>query len=200
MRQWPVASDASLNPGPAVGAIEECQRCQIRVRAIDSGAHAVAQRAYFGEPGPDRLTFFNPIDEPAPEVVFPGADHQRIMRVPQNIRETVDLNRWYEGRFFARALVNVAGDEPMSVIQVDYPPNAHIPAHTHDAPQVVVVIRGSIFQGRREIKAGNGYYTPANVRYAVTSGPEGVSVLEVRRCTLGEYDTTWMEENPDRWT
>ena len=168
--------------------------------ARQEGAHADAQREFFGEPQPNKLTFFSPMEGSAPEVVFPGVDHQEIMRVPETIRENVDLNKWYEKRFYVRPMVNVGGDEPMSVIQVEYPPGAHIPAHFHDAPQVIIVLKGSVFQGKREITAGNGYYTPAGVRYAVTAGPEGASMVEVRRCTLTDYDTAWVEDNPKRWT
>ena len=168
-------------------------------RAVEEGAHATAQRAFFGEPtATDRLTFFE-TDSEVPVVVFPGVDHQRIMKVPDSVREQVDLNKWYEGRFRARPLLNRGGENPRSVIEVAYDPGGYIPQHYHDVDQVVVVTKGSLFQGKREFTAGSGYYTPAGVRYSIKAGPEGVTVVEIRSCTLGDYDTVWVEENPSRW-
>ncbi|OLO25801.1 hypothetical protein PZ61_0235805 [Streptomyces sp. MNU77] len=164
------------------------------------GAHAEAQQAFFGQgASAERLTFFDALDGEVPVVEFPGVDHQKIMKVPDAVREQVDLNAWYEGRFHARALLNLAGEDARSVLQVAYDPNAYIPQHYHDVDQVVLVVRGTLFQGKREFKAGSGYYTPAGVRYSVKAGPEGVSVVEIRRCALGDFDTVWVEENPRRW-
>jgi quercetin dioxygenase-like cupin family protein len=167
--------------------------------ALEEGGHASAQRAFMGEPAADQLTFFTPMEGEVPVVVFPGVDHQRIMKVPDVIRENVDLNAWYEGRFHVRPMLNIGGDNPKSVIQVKYAPNAYVPQHYHDVDQVVTILSGSVFQGRREITAGNGYYTPAGVRYSIKAGPEGASLIEIRRCELGGFDTVWVESNPARW-
>jgi quercetin dioxygenase-like cupin family protein len=164
------------------------------------GAHAEAQRAFFGQ-GQDaeRLTFYDVMDGEVPVVEFPGVDHQKIMKVPDAVRASVDLNEWYKGRFRARPILNHSGENPKSILQVSYARNAYIPQHYHDVDQMVFVVKGSLFQGKREFKAGAGYYTPAGVRYSVKAGPEGVSVIEIRRCSLGDFDTVWVEENPDRW-
>jgi quercetin dioxygenase-like cupin family protein len=168
--------------------------------AVIEGAHAEAQKAFFGEgQSPDRLTFFDGMDGEVPVVEFPGVDHQQIMKVPDSVRENVDLNKWYEGRFHARPLLNHTGEDAKSVLQVAYDPNTYIPQHYHDVDQIVVVLKGSIFQGRREFKAGAGYFTPAGLRYSVKAGPEGASLIEIRRCALGDFDTIWVEENPDHW-
>lgn len=165
-------------------------------------AHAEAQAAFFAGQdvqSRDRVAFYDPFAEEPPVVVFPGVNHNEIMNVPDNIRSDIDLNAWYEGRFRVRGLVNHADDGGYSVLQVQYEPNGHIPAHYHDVDQVVVVVKGTLFQGKRRFDVGAGYYTPAYTRYSVTAGPEGVTVLEYRNCRLSDFDTVYVEKNPERW-
>jgi quercetin dioxygenase-like cupin family protein len=178
---------------------QETGRPKAAPSATIEGAHAAAQRAFFGDvQDAERLTFYDTAGE-VPVVEFPGVDHQKIMKVPDVVRASVDLNKWYQGRFHARPILNHSGDNPKSILQVAYDPDAYIPQHYHDVDQMVFVVRGSLFQGKREFKAGAGYYTPAGVRYSIKAGPEGVSVIEIRRCSLSDFDTVWVEENPARW-
>jgi quercetin dioxygenase-like cupin family protein len=168
--------------------------------AETEGAHAEAQRALFGEEqGTERLTFYNAMDGGGPGRRIPRDRPSEGHESAGRGGASVNLNAWYKGRFRARPILNYGGPNPKSILQVEYAPDAYIPQHYHDVDQMIFVLHGSLFLGKREFKAGAGYFTPAGVRYSVKAGPGGVSLVEIRRCALGDFDTIWVEQNPAKW-
>ncbi|WP_133150521.1 cupin domain-containing protein [Frankia canadensis] len=93
---------------------------------------------------------------------------------------------------YVQALVNPPGGEGLSLLGVRYAPNSEVARHKHDVPQIVLVLEGEIRQGRRVFGPGSGYYTPPNVPYKITVGPEGARLLEFRATPL-TFQTLWLD-------
>lgn len=58
----------------------------------------------------------------------------------------------------------------------DYP----LPAHSHSTPCLYYVIAGELAIGSKVLKAGDGFFVPANAFYSYKAGPQGVEILEFR--------------------
>ena len=91
---------------------------------------------------------------------------------------------------FLQALVNHTDAEGYTLISVRYPPNTKVPRHSHDVPQVVMVLEGELRQGNRRLGPGAGYYTPAGGAYVVTAGADGAHVIEFRHNPM-TFSTDW---------
>lgn len=52
--------------------------------------------------------------------------------------------------------------------------------HTHTQDEIIYILAGSIIFGRHEYGPGHALCIPANVRYSVTTGPDGMSFLNYR--------------------
>jgi hypothetical protein len=91
---------------------------------------------------------------------------------------------------YLQALVNHTDADGYSLISVRYPPNTKVPRHSHDVPQVVMVLEGELRQGNRRLTAGCGYYSPADAAYVVSAGPEGAHVIEFRHSPM-TFSTDW---------
>lgn len=62
-------------------------------------------------------------------------------------------------------------------------------SHSHTADEILLVLDGSIRLGAHEVPAGQAVFVPADVRYAVTSGPEGHRFLNYRAsASLQHYE------------
>lgn len=57
-------------------------------------------------------------------------------------------------------------------------PGVAVKPHHHNRNQITYVLSGSLFYGRREAKAGCGYFTPKK-HYTWKAGPEGAEFLEI---------------------
>jgi len=58
----------------------------------------------------------------------------------------------------------------------DYP----LPAHSHSTPCLYYIIAGELTLGTKVLKAGDGFFVPANAFYSYKAGPQGVEILEFR--------------------
>ena len=94
-----------------------------------------------------------------------------------------------------KALVNPGGETGCSLQAVKYRPNAVVPRHRHDVPQIVMVLEGEARLGNRVFKPGSGYYTPADLAYAVHVGPEGATLIEFRPSPLN-FSSHYVNEKP----
>jgi quercetin dioxygenase-like cupin family protein len=82
------------------------------------------------------------------------------------------------------------GDEAMiSVVRVE--PNAEGTVHSHPQEQWGLLIRGSAtrLQGENtfEVREGDFWRTPGNVRHSVIGGPDGAVILDVFAPPREEY-------------
>lgn len=82
------------------------------------------------------------------------------------------------------------GDEAMiSVVRVE--PNAEGTVHSHPQEQWGLLIRGSAtrLQGENtfEVREGDFWRTPGNVRHGVIGGPDGAVILDVFAPPRAEY-------------
>lgn len=53
--------------------------------------------------------------------------------------------------------------------------------HTHTQDEIIYILGGSVIIGRHEYGPGHAIAIPANVRYTVTTGPDGMAFLNYRR-------------------
>ena len=53
--------------------------------------------------------------------------------------------------------------------------------HTHSQDELILALYGSVLLGRREHAPGTCLAVPADVRYSITSGPDGLAFLNYRR-------------------
>ena len=53
--------------------------------------------------------------------------------------------------------------------------------HTHTQDEIIYILGGSVIIGRHEYGPGHAIAIPANIRYTVTTGPNGMAFLNYRR-------------------
>jgi hypothetical protein len=58
------------------------------------------------------------------------------------------------------------------------------------------VVRGEARLGNRVVRAGSGFFVPADAPYAYSAGPEGIEILEFRNAT--SFDMK-ISESATRW-
>lgn len=111
---------------------------------------------------------------------------------------------------FARLLFSdpVSG---MSVGYVWFKPGFVLPRHSHNADCAYYVISGEAHLGTEVLRAGDGFFVPADHNYQYTAGPDGVEVLEVRNAPefnirlSGNGEAAWRRftesaiANRERW-
>ncbi|QJB70113.1 cupin domain-containing protein [Parasphingorhabdus halotolerans] len=61
-----------------------------------------------------------------------------------------------------------------------FKPGYPLPLHSHDSDCLYYVIAGDIRMGTEEMKAGDGFFLPAETPYTYTIGENGVEILEFR--------------------
>jgi hypothetical protein len=59
-------------------------------------------------------------------------------------------------------------------------PNYIVTRHSHSADCTYYIIRGEAHLGNRVVKAGSGFFVPADAPYGYTVGSEGLEILEFR--------------------
>ena len=52
--------------------------------------------------------------------------------------------------------------------------------HSHSAGCLYYITAGSLRLGKQELRVGDGFYVPSDVRYSYSAGPSGVELLEFR--------------------
>ena len=67
-------------------------------------------------------------------------------------------------------------------------PNRRDTPHSHSQDELIYIMNGSLVMGRSEYKPGTCLALPANVRYSVTTGDNGLAFINFRRdASLQEY-------------
>jgi hypothetical protein len=115
---------------------------------------------------------------------------------PDPIRQNVDLHEYFYDRLFTAIPFN---SNDYSILAMKLAPNFTIPRHYHETDQLVIVVAGTARQGNRQFNVGDAYFTPGNTPYSLTAGPEGCRVIEIRKHSLHELLTHWVEADPARW-
>jgi quercetin dioxygenase-like cupin family protein len=85
----------------------------------------------------------------------------------------------------------------MSLIRLWYAPHYALPRHSHDVDCLYYVVAGEAHMGSQTLKAGDGFFVPADAPYAYSAGPDGVEVLEFRGASSFGIHVT---ESPERWS
>ena len=84
-----------------------------------------------------------------------------------------------------------------SLVHVWFKPNYPLPRHTHDVDCLYYVVSGSAVMGNQVLRAGDGFFVPADAPYQYSAGPDGVEVLEFRNAR--SFDIKVTEDDPARW-
>jgi len=86
------------------------------------------------------------------------------------------------------------GDDRPPVVIIKFPPGYRFPHHWHSEGEFVVVLKGSMTIGEKEVGPGGMAWTdPRTVYGAESAGPDGVEFLLFRRAFA---TTTLVEEDP----
>ena len=67
-----------------------------------------------------------------------------------------------------------------------------------DADCVYYIVSGSAVMGTQTLRTGDGFFIPAGAPYGYNAGPDGVELLEIRRC-VAQFDTQMLESNAGKW-
>lgn len=89
------------------------------------------------------------------------------------------------------------GPEGFSLVEVYFKPNYHSTRHTHNADCLYYIKSGEVMLGNQVLRAGDGFFVPANSPYQFQAGPEGFELLEFRNAT--SYDQQLLDTDLDRW-
>jgi quercetin dioxygenase-like cupin family protein len=94
--------------------------------------------------------------------------------------------------------------ERVTVAVVDLVPNLDVPEHHHENEQVGFVLKGAVtmvVDGQaRELRAGETYVIPSNVRHSARTSSDGASVVDV----FAPLRSDWLaleqgEPTPGQW-
>ncbi|MCX4095599.1 cupin domain-containing protein [Nocardia sp. alder85J] len=117
-------------------------------------------------------------------------------RMPESIRLSgVDVDEYFRDGLFSKRMQIGS----FHLLEVRFAPGFVIPRHHHNFDQMVVVVEGSVRQGRRWFQVGDGYFTKADTPYVTAAGPEGARIVEVRKDPIEELEVWWDEAKPERW-
>ena len=61
-----------------------------------------------------------------------------------------------------------------NLVHLWFKANYPLPRHTHDVDCIYYVISGSLTMGNQELRAGDGFFVPADAPYQYDAGPDGV--------------------------
>jgi hypothetical protein len=80
----------------------------------------------------------------------------------------------------SRVLFRSPSPNGFSLIYAWFKSNFPLPAHSHSTPCLYYIVAGELAIGTRVLRAGDGFFVPANAFYSYKAGPQGVEVLEFR--------------------
>jgi hypothetical protein len=115
---------------------------------------------------------------------------------PEGLLDAVDVQSHFHGKI----TMTFRDHGACNVLGLHVVPNFTIPRHAHPIDQLVFVLEGELRQGNRHLGPGSGYFTPAGSPYSVTSGPDGVTYVEIRHDPIDQLHTIWYEADPARWS
>jgi quercetin dioxygenase-like cupin family protein len=89
------------------------------------------------------------------------------------------------------------GPEGVSLVSVFFKPGYHSTRHSHNADCLYYIKSGEARLGNQVLKAGDGFFVPADSPYQFQAGPEGFELLEFRTAT--SYNQKLLEDDLERW-
>ena len=89
------------------------------------------------------------------------------------------------------------GADGFSLVTVEFGPGYVLPRHSHSSDCLYYIVAGELRMGRRVLRAGDGFFLPADQPYAYTAGQEGVKLLEFRHRT--SFDIQVYEKDMERY-
>lgn len=101
---------------------------------------------------------------------------------PENVDGASVLN----GQIIKVLFRQEAEDGGFSLVYSWFKPNFLLPRHSHNADCLYYVVTGTAHLGQQVLRAGDGFFVPADAPYQYSAGPEGVEVLEFRK--TGSFD------------
>ena len=106
---------------------------------------------------------------------------------------------WAESGFFTGATTTVLINRPgFSLVYAWFKSELTLPVHSHDADCLYYVVAGEAILGNRTVRAGDGFFVPANCYYSYSAGPEGIEILEFRHANKINMD--YRDSKPEYWT
>ena len=73
-------------------------------------------------------------------------------------------------------------EEPQ-LFEKQFPAHAKVPAHAHDADEIIVVVEGEILFGKQAYGAGSSVFIPKMTLYSFQAGAAGLRFLNFRPTT-----------------
>jgi hypothetical protein len=68
----------------------------------------------------------------------------------------------------------------LSLVWCRFGSNYKLPRHSHGEDCLYYVVSGELHMGNRTVRAGEGFFVPADAPYGYTTGPDGLELLEFR--------------------
>lgn len=98
------------------------------------------------------------------------------------------------------AVVKLLFSDPLSGMSLTYAwlkANYQLPRHSHNADCAYYIVSGEAHLGTEVLKAGDGFFVPADGLYVYQAGPEGVEVVEFR--TAPEFHIKFSGNSAKFW-
>jgi len=103
--------------------------------------------------------------------------------------------------YSSRVLFASSATNGFSLIYAWFKRNFPLTAHLHNADCLYFVLGGELTLGKgvasTVIRAGDGFFVPAEHMYSYTAGPEGVEILEFRR--VSQFNIEYKSQSPSAW-
>jgi hypothetical protein len=84
-----------------------------------------------------------------------------------------------------------------SITSAWFKPSYMLPMHAHDSDCLYYVVAGQLQMGNETLKAGDGFFLPADTWYSYVAGPEGLEILEFRHAE--KFDFRVRDGIPKLW-
>ena len=102
------------------------------------------------------------------------------------------------------AVARAVNGERLTVALVDLEPNLLVPEHQHENEQVGFVLKGSVTMtvdgDVRELRVGDTYAIPSNVRHSAQTALDGATVVDVFAPVRADWSAApRLEPAPGKW-
>ncbi|WP_342430673.1 hypothetical protein [Neobacillus sp. FSL H8-0543] len=144
------------------------------------------------ETSKQKLTFFSARD--TPELTLD--DFMPDLVMSESTQEGSLL--CVESGFYTGATTTVLINRPgFSLVYAWFKSGQTLPVHSHDADCLYYVVAGEAILGNRTLRAGDGFFVPANTFYSYTAGPEGIEIIEFRQAN--KTNMVYRDSKPEYW-
>jgi mannose-6-phosphate isomerase-like protein (cupin superfamily) len=126
------------------------------------------------------------------DMMIPAAPSPEVIEIASKF----DL-AGYDAGSDVQVLFRQSDPDGFSLVYAWFGPDLQLLSHSHNSDCMYYVISGSVLIGAREIRAGEGFFVPADRQYQYQAGDKGVEVLEFRHTT--SFDIRTAETSESRW-